>query len=111
MSPRTSELDADLASDEAVGETARDVTETVTTDGGGTVDELADQLGNHTAKYTVVRLGPRQFKSRDGISLRASPAVFSVHRYCGYGVGKRHHAVSVPARDPGDRHSRATETG
>ncbi|ELY50622.1 DUF7845 domain-containing protein [Natronorubrum bangense] len=32
-----------------MGETARDVTETVATDGGGTVDDLADQLGKHPA--------------------------------------------------------------
>ncbi|WP_137289031.1 DUF7845 domain-containing protein [Natronorubrum halophilum] len=32
-----------------MGETARDVTETVATDGGATVDDLADQLGKHPA--------------------------------------------------------------
>ncbi|ADB63408.1 hypothetical protein Htur_4622 (plasmid) [Haloterrigena turkmenica DSM 5511] len=32
-----------------MGETARDVTETVATDGGTTVDSLADQLGKHPA--------------------------------------------------------------
>jgi hypothetical protein len=32
-----------------MGETARDVTETVATDGGGTVDDLADELGKHPA--------------------------------------------------------------
>ncbi|WP_408957257.1 DNA-binding protein [Natrinema sp. 74] len=32
-----------------MGETARDVTETVATDGGATVDGLADQLGKHPA--------------------------------------------------------------
>ncbi|MDS0475268.1 DNA-binding protein [Natrinema sp. 1APR25-10V2] len=32
-----------------MGETARDVTETVATDGGSTVDGLADQLGKHPA--------------------------------------------------------------
>ncbi|SFC65455.1 hypothetical protein SAMN05444422_11353 [Halobiforma haloterrestris] len=32
-----------------MGETAREVTETVATDGGGNVDDLADQLGKHPA--------------------------------------------------------------
>ncbi len=32
-----------------MGETARDVTETIATDGGATVDDLADQLGKHPA--------------------------------------------------------------
>ncbi|QCS44097.1 DNA-binding protein [Natrinema versiforme] len=32
-----------------MGETARDITETVATDGGATVDDLADQLGKHPA--------------------------------------------------------------
>ncbi|TYL38172.1 DNA-binding protein [Natronococcus pandeyae] len=32
-----------------MGETARDVTESVATDGGSTVDDLADQLGKHPA--------------------------------------------------------------
>lgn len=32
-----------------MGETARDVTETVAADGGATVDDLADQLGKHPA--------------------------------------------------------------
>ncbi len=32
-----------------MGETARDVSETVATDGGATVDDLADQLGKHPA--------------------------------------------------------------
>lgn len=32
-----------------MGETARDVTEPVATDGGSTVDDLADQLGKHPA--------------------------------------------------------------
>ncbi|GAB3678881.1 DUF7845 domain-containing protein [Halopiger thermotolerans] len=32
-----------------MGETAREVTETVATDGGGTVDGLADELGKHPA--------------------------------------------------------------
>ncbi|MBZ6495632.1 DNA-binding protein [Natrinema longum] len=32
-----------------MGETARDVSETIATDGGATVDDLADQLGKHPA--------------------------------------------------------------
>ena len=32
-----------------MGETARDVSETVATDGGSTVDDFADQLGKHPA--------------------------------------------------------------
>ncbi|WP_408959212.1 DNA-binding protein [Natrinema sp. 74] len=56
-----------------MGETARDVTETVATDGGGTVDDLADQLGKHPATIyrAISDLGEILELDRGDVSFRA----------------------------------------
>ncbi|WP_265109605.1 DNA-binding protein [Halosolutus halophilus] len=56
-----------------MGETARDVTETVATDGGATVDDLADQLGKHPATiYRAIEdLGEILELDQGNVSFRA----------------------------------------
>ncbi|WP_455449796.1 DUF7845 domain-containing protein [Natrinema thermotolerans] len=56
-----------------MGDTARDVTETVATDGGGTVDDLADQLGKHPATIyrAISDLGEILELDRGDVSFRA----------------------------------------
>ncbi|AEH38874.1 DUF7845 domain-containing protein [Halopiger xanaduensis] len=56
-----------------MGETAREVTETVATDGGGTVDELADELGKHpsTIYRAIEDLGDILELDQGEISFRA----------------------------------------
>ncbi|AXR77690.1 DUF7845 domain-containing protein [Natrarchaeobaculum sulfurireducens] len=59
-----------------MGETARDVTETVATDGGATVDDLADDLGKHPA--TIYRA----IKDLDEIlELEQGQVSFRVRKY------------------------------
>ncbi|ELZ11923.1 hypothetical protein C478_12155 [Natrinema thermotolerans DSM 11552] len=56
-----------------MGDTARVVTETVATDGGGTVDDLADQLGKHPATIyrAISDLGEILELDRGDVSFRA----------------------------------------
>ncbi|QCS42655.1 DNA-binding protein [Natrinema versiforme] len=56
-----------------MGETARDVTETVATDGGATVDGLADELGKHPATiYRAIKdLGEVLELDQGDVSFRA----------------------------------------